>query len=362
VVLSDSLADEMDAPPTRVRKPGQSQSGETSVPLSLLSRVPDDPQKEKPTAAMVSKADWKAMGAWNAPEMLTGVIPGGTLKHAREKGLTKHATPFMVAAALTVVALVVGWLTLRGSERAVQRGWTLSPVMVAAHDLPEGTLVTFDMISQRAVPEQFVTPSVVKPDGVNYVVNQKLVVPVQAGDPLMWTQFEASRATQRLSTRVSKRARAVAIPVSNPASVGNWVQPTDHVDVVATVPDKNSKAKKVAVTVLRDVIVLTTGKLTNTSNLSILSPHQRTYSHVSLMLVPEEAEILTLANEVADLSLTLRNEEDLEVDYEHHKTDIDTLLSGERTKLLQNKRFKTIQIIRATPKEVGGEPVKPKNN
>ena len=52
---------------------------------------------------------------------------------------------------------------------------------------PRGTVVTFDMISQRSVPEQFVTSSVVKPDSASYIVNQKVLVPLQAGDLLLWT-------------------------------------------------------------------------------------------------------------------------------------------------------------------------------
>ena len=51
-------------------------------------------------------------------------------------------------------------------------------MVVASVDVGEGTVITFDMISQRSVPEQFVTSSVVKPDSASYVVNQKVLVPV----------------------------------------------------------------------------------------------------------------------------------------------------------------------------------------
>lgn len=37
------------------------------------------------------------------------------------------------------------------------------------------------------------TSSVVKPDSVRYIVNQKLNVPVRAGDLLLWSQFERVR-------------------------------------------------------------------------------------------------------------------------------------------------------------------------
>jgi pilus assembly protein CpaB len=72
----------------------------------------------------------------------------------------------------------------------VRKGWNLVPVVVAAQDIAEGTPVTFDLISQRSIPEQFVTASVVKPDQATRIVNQPVKVPVTAGDPMTWQQFD----------------------------------------------------------------------------------------------------------------------------------------------------------------------------
>ncbi|MFO0594942.1 MAG: protein kinase [Myxococcaceae bacterium] len=67
------------------------------------------------------------------------------------------------------------------------------PVVVAAHDLPAGTVVTADMLMQRQLPRQFATTSIVKPDALSYVLGQKLLVDVQAGDLVLWSQFETSK-------------------------------------------------------------------------------------------------------------------------------------------------------------------------
>ena len=88
---------------------------------------------------------------------------------------------------------VVGYALVKKKEVDVRRGWNLVPVVVAAVDISGGTPLTFEMISQRSVPEQFVTASIVTPDSAAYVVNQKLLVPVLAGDPLLWTQFETAQ-------------------------------------------------------------------------------------------------------------------------------------------------------------------------
>ena len=57
------------------------------------------------------------------------------------------------------------------------------PIVVAARDLEEGTVVTMEMLQQRTMPARFVTSSVVKPDAASYIVNQRILVPVQASRP-----------------------------------------------------------------------------------------------------------------------------------------------------------------------------------
>jgi Flp pilus assembly protein CpaB len=93
----------------------------------------------------------------------------------------------------TLIAGGLGYLVVKQKLDDVRRNWTLVPVVVAGVAMPEDTTVTYDMMAQRSVPEQFVTASVVKPDSASYIVNQRLRVPVQAGDMLLWTHFETLR-------------------------------------------------------------------------------------------------------------------------------------------------------------------------
>ena len=87
-------------------------------------------------------------------------------------------------------------------EVDVRKGWNLVPVVVAAQDIAENTVVGMEMISQRSVPEQFDTSSVVKPDSASYIVNQRVLVPLQAGDMMLWSQFETSKAAERVSEKL----------------------------------------------------------------------------------------------------------------------------------------------------------------
>jgi pilus assembly protein CpaB len=263
----------------------------------------------------------------------------------RKKGVWRGRAPFFIAGMMGTLALSIAWMTVISSSRRATKMWNLVPVTVAATDLSEGSVVTEEKISTRAVPEQFVTGSVVKPDGYSYVVGQKLLVPVQAGDPLLWSHFEMAQVTERLARRVQKKARAVGVVTNRTTAVGGWVRPGDWVDLIFSVRD-NKGGSRAAVTLVQDVPVIATGKISEKTNYGILSPSQREYYHVSLLLLPEEAEMVTLAREVGNIRLTLRNEDDHDVNRDGYGSSARTLLDGARVKLLQVRRLATIQLIR----------------
>jgi Flp pilus assembly protein CpaB len=99
---------------------------------------------------------------------------------------------FGVIAGLVSACLLGGgaaFVVEKRLEKQYRAGWNLVPVVVAAVDVPADTVVTFDMISQRSLPEQFVTDSSVKPDSASYIVNESIHRAAQAGDPLLWQSF-----------------------------------------------------------------------------------------------------------------------------------------------------------------------------
>ncbi len=259
--------------------------------------------------------------------------------------MLKGKTPLIIGVVLGLAAFVIGWSGLQKQRHDLRVGWNLLPVVVAAVDVSEGTVVTIDMISQRSIPEQFITSSVIKPDSASYVVGQKVMVSLQAGDPLLWSQFETTRATERLTGKVLKRMRAITIEARATNAVGGWVRPNDHIDVIGTFKDPDSN-QQVALTLLQNVVVLATGKLTGNTNLNLIPEAERSYGNVTLMVVPEEGEILTLAQEMGNLTLALRNDDDLDTINNRAPTTVRTLFDGERIAIHQKTRAALIEFIR----------------
>jgi pilus assembly protein CpaB len=253
----------------------------------------------------------------------------------KEDAMLKGKTPLTIAIVLGLLAGTVAYIGIQREKTLARTGWNLVPVIVAAQDIPEGTTIGFEMLSQRPIPEQFVTSSIVKPDSASYVVGQRVLVPVQAGDALLWSQFETSKASERLSSTVQRKGRALTVDLSGAKmSVGGWVRPNDHVDIIGSFRDSSS-GEQVSTTLMQNVVVLATGKITGTTNINLLSESERGYNNITFLLLPEEAEILSLAADLGSLTLTLRNPEDIdEQDSRGHST-IHTLLSGERLSALR---------------------------
>jgi pilus assembly protein CpaB len=101
----------------------------------------------------------------------------------------------MEKAGLALAGLVLGvalsTAALREADREEHEGWRLHPVIVAADSIKAGTKITYDMISQRPIPERFVLQSMVMPDQAAQLVGQPTLVPLEAGDVLFWSQLPA---------------------------------------------------------------------------------------------------------------------------------------------------------------------------
>jgi len=71
--------------------------------------------------------------------------------------------------------------------------------LVAAQDLPAGSKVTLELLSQKKSGAKI--PGTVKPDNVKVVLNQSLMVPLRKGDLLMWFAFSTDSSA---NTRCNK--------------------------------------------------------------------------------------------------------------------------------------------------------------
>jgi pilus assembly protein CpaB len=266
-----------------------------------------------------------------------------------------------ISLALGVLAGITAFSAVRLKQRKVEDRWATVRILCAGVDIAAGAELAREMVAVREIPAQFVTDSFIRTDAEGKPlqespVGQRVAVPLKAGDPILMSQFEAAREAD-FSTMISPNGRAVTIDVQEKSAVGLWVRPNDHVDVLGSLRDPATHELK-TITLLQNVIVLATGR--TTANTLFVPEDQKKFQTVTLLVLPEEAEMLTLGQEIGQLTLLLRNPTDLDLQEKRSVVDQHALITGERASELQQKRYRTIQIIRGNKSELAGIALKGK--
>ena len=341
---------EEDSGQTQVKVPALMLAAQAEIITSPESSKLGKPTMMMPLSAAITSAspsvtnEETRVAAPTAPPPEAGPLDAPWLKGTQ---------PLFVALGLALIGFVAWSTSIFATERNARANWQLTQVVVAAEELGVGDTITLENVALRSVPEPYHGSGVVKGDMMNFILDQKLAVSVQMGDPLFMSQFVSMRTgDRRLSKRVIKRTRAFTIGTTAVAAVGRWVRPGDLVDVLVSFPGKDGprkQAERRAVTLLQKVPVLATGKVADALGEATMDEREKAYGDVTLLLAPEEAEALTLGATLGRVKLTLRNSEDLEDDrnLDGAYTDSDTLLDGARQKNVRSKRQRIIQIIRA---------------
>jgi pilus assembly protein CpaB len=261
--------------------------------------------------------------------------------------LLSGKNPLFIALALGLMAGLIAYSAIKAQQKKVKQGWETTNILCAKVDIPEGTELDNEMIAVKEMPVKFVTESFIKVEDDGSLkqdspVGQRVMIPLKAGDPILVSHFESTREAD-FSTMINPKGRAVTIDVQERNAVGLWVRPNDHVDVIGSFRDPDTAQLK-TITLLQNVVVLATGHIN--ANTTYVPEEEKRFQTVTLLALPEEAELLTLAQETGTLTLLLRNPDDLDYQEKRSVVDYKTLMTGERANELQQKRYKTIQIIR----------------
>lgn len=215
------------------------------------------------------------------------------------------------------------WLTLL-SVTLLACGEPRVVLIAANQELAEGVELESSHLVEVKVSAQLATANSVKPESVQALLGKRLRIPVQKGDLLLASYFTHN---QNVSTLVMKKARAVTLSVSGAENVHFG----DHVDLLAMVQDPNTN-EWVTTTQTQNVIVLSPGAFESKKD------DQFPLRRVTFLLLSEEAETALLTVRVGGLHVSLRNEEDVDIMEERGRATLNTLLSGERRRVLEQRR------------------------
>ncbi len=229
---------------------------------------------------------------------------------------------------LLSVALVLAggaaWLTSsllsnqqrqNGTMQAVEKP-TVN-VLVAKNNLPQGTILKAEQMQWQAWPDETLNQNyyVEKTHKITDLVGRVLRHAVVSGTPITNNHTVAMGEQGYVAAILRPGMRAVTIPISRTTGLSGLVFPGDRVDILLThgvdLAGSNGSAqmglqatneRQVSETILENVRVLAIDMNTNDQ-----SDKPELGKAVTLELPPKLTEVLTLAQKLGNLSLSLRS-------------------------------------------------------
>lgn len=194
-------------------------------------------------------------------------------------------------------------------------------VVVAAADLPAGSIIKQGDIAKKQVFQRSVGARVIMPESAREIIGKKLLFNINRADPIQWSDVDVPfKGEVGLAETILPGMRAISISVDAVSSVSSMIKPNDRVDVLGTFSFPSAEApdqiETVTLTMLQDVTVLATGQrmALKTTFPADDRPDraQRGYSTITFEVTPREAELLVFAQTMRGrLYLSLRNPADV---------------------------------------------------
>lgn len=179
-----------------------------------------------------------------------------------------------------------------------------TPIVVAARDVPMGTLLTRDHVRLVAWP----TASPIEGSFATLedVLDRGTVSALVQNEPLVEGKLAARGIGAGLSPTIPPGMRAISIRVNEVIGVAGFVVPGSRVDVLVTIDPQSQNDTKMTRMVAGNVQVLTAGTKIDQDQARADGKPIPT-SVVTLMVTPDDAERLALAQNEGQITLTLRN-------------------------------------------------------
>jgi pilus assembly protein CpaB len=206
-----------------------------------------------------------------------------------------------------VVSTIFYYQVAGRSASASPAPTNLTDIVVATKPLPVGVTIKPDDVKlAKVTTDQFPKGAFSK---VEEVLDRPVISNVLLDEPVFEGRLAARGSGLGLAPIIPVGMRAVSVRVTDVAGVAGFVLPGLRVDVQVTGQLPGNSGGNMTSTCLQNILVLSAGQTIQPDGRgqAIQTPT------VTLLVTPEQAEILTLAGNEGRLQLVLRNSSDQEI-------------------------------------------------
>lgn len=186
-------------------------------------------------------------------------------------------------------------------------------VLVARKALPVGTIIDAESLTYQPWPKELVQGAYYVEGGADTdmqkLLGQVVRYPVTAGQPLTRGALVGPNDRGFLAAALGPGMRAITVPVNASTGVAGFVFPGDRVDMVLTQNVEgggDGPPLKVSETIVRNIRVLATDQRIDSKG-EDGKTIVKTFSNVTIEVTPRIAEKIAVAQNMGQLSLSLRS-------------------------------------------------------
>jgi len=186
-----------------------------------------------------------------------------------------------------------------------------SAILVAAGDLPAGTLLLEEHLKWQPWPENSMNPNYIKQtdQDIKSFVGAVVRRGITAGQPIMPAMIVKPGERGFLAAVLKPGMRAVSVGVTDVAGISHLILPGDRVDLLLTQTlvaepsdeESGNKDRKGAETVLENIRILAVDTVLNDVKNEPIDGKT-----VTIEVTPKQAEMITIAVEIGRIAFSLR--------------------------------------------------------
>ena len=242
------------------------------------------------------------------------------------KSWAKSRNALLTTAALFVggCAFVLAQRYLHGQEVAVRAQlaghYAARDILVAARDLPAGSVIEAPMLARRAVPARFLASDALEAEAASATLGRRLARELRSGEAITSSSLLVDEDLP-LSSFVKPGLRALTIPVDESSAAAGMLSPGDLVDLLLVTRGDDATSGAPAVRpLLQAVTVVATGQQLRRRRAGAGAERGAdesqlaagSYATVTLHVRAEDAERILLAQHLGELAVLLRPQSDTE--------------------------------------------------
>lgn len=235
---------------------------------------------------------------------------------------------FLIALTLSLIAVLMVYSYIARKESRLMEMTTPITLVVAAKDIPAGTMLDTTLLKKIKMPKKYNQPG--SGGEMDRFVDRITAVPILKETQILETMLSITEQGG-VSEKIPPGYRGFSIAVSNVTAVAGLLQPGDFVDIMVTVEtgaysDGNQVSEEILTkTILQNVLVIAANQVSTVKKVyssvnfegdekstlfsktgkgQDLKPNLRT---ITLALKPLDVQKMNLVQEVGSISIALRS-------------------------------------------------------